>query len=46
MSWAIWGWTVARYAKAIDASGKGRVCFAGPFYKTVVGTDTYADQLW
>ena len=37
---------VARYASAIDASGKGRVCFAGPFYKTVVGTDTYADQLW
>lgn len=37
---------VARYAKAVDESGLGRVCFAGPFHKTVVGTDTYADQLW
>lgn len=37
---------VARYAAAIDESGLGRVCFAGPFHKTVVGTDTYADQLW
>ena len=37
---------VRRYAKAIDASGLGRVCFAGPFYKTVVGTDTYTDELW
>ncbi len=37
---------VARYAAAIDDSGLGRVCFAGPFHKTVVGTDTYADQLW
>ena len=37
---------VAAYAEAIDASGLGRVCFAGPFHKTVVGTDTYADQLW
>jgi hypothetical protein len=36
---------VRRYVAAIDASGKGRVCFAGPFHKTVVGTDTYADQL-
>jgi hypothetical protein len=41
------GWAdVARYAAAIDESGLGRVCFAGPFHKTVVGTDTYADQLW
>lgn len=37
---------VRRYAEAVDRSGKGRVCFAGPFYKTVVGTDTYANQLW
>jgi len=36
---------VRRYADAVDASGKGHVCFAGPFYKTVVGTDTYTDQL-
>jgi hypothetical protein len=38
--------SVRRYAAAIEDSGKGRVCFAGPFYKTEVGTDTYADQLW
>ena len=42
---AAWG-EVAAYAAAIDASGLGRVCFAGPFHKTVVGTDTYADELW
>lgn len=36
---------VRRYAEAIDASGLGRVCFAGPFHKTVVGTDRYTDQL-
>jgi len=34
------------YAAAIDAGGKGRVTFAGPFHRTVVGTDTYSDQLW
>lgn len=37
---------VARYAEAVDGSGLGRVCFAGPFHRTVVGTDTWADQLW
>jgi hypothetical protein len=34
------------YAKTVDAGGKGKVTFAAPFYATVVGTDTYADQLW
>jgi hypothetical protein len=33
------------YAKTIDDSGKGKVTFAAPFFKTVVGTDTYLDQL-
>jgi len=37
---------VADHAAEIDASGLGRVCFAAPFLKTVVGTDTYTDQLW
>ena len=37
---------VEAYVRAVDASGMGRVCFAGPFHRTVVGTDTYADQLW
>ena len=27
------------------ARAMARVCWAGPFYKTVVGTDTYVDQL-
>lgn len=34
------------YAEKVDASGKAKVLFAGPFYRTVVGTDTYTDQLW
>ncbi len=37
---------VARHARAIDDSGQGRVCFAGPFYKTDVGTDRYTDELF
>jgi hypothetical protein len=40
-------WAAFRdYAAAIDAGGKGTVTFAGPFLRTVVGTDTYTDQLW
>ena len=34
------------YADAVNASGKAKVLFAAPFYRTVVGTDTYTDQLW
>jgi hypothetical protein len=34
------------YAKDIDQSGAGSVTFAAPFLPTVVGTDTYTDQLW
>ena len=34
------------YAKTIEAGGKGTVTFAAPFIKTVVGTDTYVDQIW
>lgn len=30
----------------LDASGLGRVVLAAPFIPTVVGTDTYTDQLW
>ncbi len=33
------------YVDAINGSGLANVCWAGPFYKTVVGTDTYVDQL-
>lgn len=34
------------YAAAVDQSGMGRVTFAAPFIPTVVGTDTYTDELW
>jgi hypothetical protein len=34
------------YAARIDASGLATVGFVAPFLKTVVGTDTYTDQLW
>lgn len=37
---------VARYAQEIDDSGMARVLFASPFFPTVVGTDTYTDELW
>jgi hypothetical protein len=33
------------YAKTVDAGGVGKVTFAAPFLPTVVGTDTYTDQL-
>ncbi len=33
------------YAKEIEQSGAGTVTFAAPFLPTVVGTDTYTDQL-
>lgn len=36
---------VAAYAAAINDSDQGSICFAGPFYKTVVGTNKYVDQL-
>jgi len=34
------------YGAAIDASGVARVALAAPFLATVIGTDTYTDQLW
>jgi hypothetical protein len=37
---------VRAYAAEVDASGLGRVVFCAPFRPTVVGTDTYTDQLW
>jgi hypothetical protein len=40
-------WDVFRtYAKEIEQTGAGTVSFAAPFLPTVVGTDTYTDQLW
>jgi len=37
---------VHRYAEALEASGGGTVSFAAPFVPTIVGTDTYTDELW
>ena len=34
------------YAERVAASGLARVVFTGPFHRTIVGTDTYSDQLW
>ena len=34
------------YADDLAASGTGTVGFAAPFIPTIVGTDTYTDQLW
>lgn len=37
---------IRAYAADVDRTGAGRVTFAAPFIPTVVGTDTYTDQLW
>jgi hypothetical protein len=34
------------YGKAVAEAGVGEVVFAAPFFRTVVGTDTYVDELW
>ena len=34
------------FASAVDASGLARALFVAPFLPTVIGTDTYTDQLW
>jgi hypothetical protein len=34
------------YTDAVDASGLADVRFVAPFFRTVVGTHTYTDQLW
>ena len=34
------------YAGRLDASGLGRGTSAAPCFRTVVGTDRYADELW
>ncbi|HEY1467215.1 MAG TPA: hypothetical protein VGF11_09170 [Acidimicrobiales bacterium] len=37
---------VRGYTDAVEAEGLGRLQLAAPFFSTVVGTDTYVDQLW
>jgi hypothetical protein len=40
-------WDLIRdYAAKIDASGLATVQLAAPFIPTIIGTDTYTDQLW
>lgn len=34
------------YTKKVEAQGLAKTQLVSPFYRTVVGTDTYADQLW
>jgi len=37
---------IRAYAEEIERTGAGRVTFAAPFVPTVIGTDTYTDELW
>ena len=37
---------VLAYVDRINASGLATVVFASPFFRTVLGTDTYTDELW
>ena len=37
---------IREYTDALESGGLAKVRLAAPFYKTVVGTDTYVDQLW
>ncbi len=34
------------YTEQIEAAGLARTHLVAPFFRTVIGTDTYADQLW
>jgi hypothetical protein len=38
--------TAAALDEALEASGRGRLTWAGPFLPTVPGTDTHVDRLW
>ncbi len=37
---------IRRYTDAIEAADLATVHLVAPFFRTVVGTDKYADQLW
>ena len=34
------------YVERVNASGLAKVVFAAPFHRTIIGTDTYTDELW
>jgi hypothetical protein len=42
----VWEAEFAGVGKALDASGRVRHIFTGPFIPTIPGTDSYTDQLW
>lgn len=37
---------ITEYRDAVDASGLATFRWASPFYPTIIGTDTYTDELW
>ena len=41
-----WEALFAGQSAALEGAGLGRLLWASPFIPTVVGTDTYTDQLW
>ncbi len=41
-----WSERYAEHGAELEASGKGRLLWSSPFIPTVVGTDTYTDELW
>jgi hypothetical protein len=41
-----WEPVIAEHRSRLEAAGKGTVVAALPFIPTIVGTDTYTDQLW
>ena len=41
-----WEPVIAEHRRRLEEAGKGTVVAALPFKPTVVGTDTYTDQLW
>ena len=43
---AVWDERYAPIGADLEAAGLGRIVFASPFLATVLGTDTYTDQLW
>jgi hypothetical protein len=42
----LWEETFAEHGSLLEKAGIGRLLFSSPFVPTLVGTDTYADQLW
>jgi hypothetical protein len=43
---SVWDEKFAPIGPDLAASGAGTILFASPFLATVLGTDTYTDQLW